>query len=88
MGARILGIGGRNLAPGGTPAGQSAARIALTTAVGDVIFVTEHAPEVLRNVGATVPAGRRLVTVDEFQHTAHLRLQRHAEGEGVRLVCG
>ena len=47
MCARILRIGNLDLAPGGTPAGQSAAGIALRTAVGNVILVTEHPSEVL-----------------------------------------
>ena len=40
--------------------------------IGDVILVTEHAPEVLCDVGATVPAGGGLVALgDEFQHADH-----------------
>ena len=72
MRARILGIGRRDLAPGGTPAGQSTAGIALRTAVGDMILVAEHPPEVLCDVGSTVPAGGGLVALgDEFQHADH-----------------
>jgi len=72
MRGRILGIGDGDLDPGGAPAAQSAAGIALGTAVGDVILVTEHSPEVLCDVSATVPAGGGLVALgDEFQHENH-----------------
>ena len=47
MGCRILGIGNGDLAPGGTPAAQSAAGIALGAAVGNVVTVAEYPPEVL-----------------------------------------
>jgi len=47
MRGRIFGVGNRDLDPGGAPATQSTAGIALTTAVGDVILVAEHPPEVL-----------------------------------------
>ena len=72
MRGRILGIGDRDLAPGGTPAGESTAGIAFGTAMGDVVLVAEHAPEVLCDVGSTVPAGGGLVALgDEFQHADH-----------------
>ena len=47
MRGRFFGIGDCDLDPGGAPAAQSAAGIALTAAVGDVILVAEHPPEVL-----------------------------------------
>jgi len=72
MGARRLRIGSASVESGRATVLQSLPVIAVGTAVGDVVGVAEHAPEVRGDVGATVPAGLGLVTfADEFQHENH-----------------
>ena len=86
MRGRILGIGNRDRDSGGAPAAQSTGGIALGTAVGDVILVTEHAPEVLCDVGATVPARARLVALDELQHADHPSISANPNRQRARTT--